>query len=229
MNSHEIKQAKRKAYYENKADQAREEADQARQRADKLASRIPFGQPILVGHHSEKHHRSDLDKIANARRQSIEALKKAAYYDNKASGVGKAGISRDDPDAIEKLKLKLAALEQERDQIKTARSDGTSDTPAYMLTNLSANIRYTRQRIAKLEAAAAKETRDYAIGEIKIIENVEANRLQIFFPGKPDKEIRDQLKSSGFRWASSLGCWQAYLNNRARWHVERIFKSESEE
>jgi len=70
----------------------------------------------------------------------------------------------------------------------------------YQLTNNNANIRRIRQRIERLERDAAAETKEYAPAEgIRIVENLEANRLQVFFPGKPPAETRQSLKSSGFR------------------------------
>lgn len=37
----------------------------------------------------------------------------------------------------------------------------------------------------------------------------------VFFPTKPDEAVRGRLKSHGFRWAPSIGAWQAYRNVRA--------------
>ncbi len=44
-----------------------------------------MGQPILVGHHSERGHRSLLQKSDNAMRKSVELDDKADYYANKAA------------------------------------------------------------------------------------------------------------------------------------------------
>ena len=41
---------------------------------------IPFGQPILVGHHSERAHRKVLERADNAMRKGIEESKKADNY-----------------------------------------------------------------------------------------------------------------------------------------------------
>lgn len=46
-----------------KAEKSRKEGDARLKNARKILSYIPMGQPIMVGHHSEKRHRSDLKKI----------------------------------------------------------------------------------------------------------------------------------------------------------------------
>ncbi len=69
---------------ENRAEKAEKESTAAYQRAKQIGDFIPFGQPILVGHHSEKRHRRDLEKIDNSMRKSVEASEKAEYYENKA-------------------------------------------------------------------------------------------------------------------------------------------------
>lgn len=87
--------------------------------------------------------------------------------------------------------------------------------PDYALTNNNANIRRMRERIAQVTAMkAAKETT--LEGSAARVEDCPAdNRVRLFFPGKPDASIRDRLKSNGFRWTPSLGCWQAYRNSRS--------------
>ena len=48
--------------------------------ASEMASVIPMGQPILVGHHSEKTERRYREKIHNTMGRSVERQNKAAYY-----------------------------------------------------------------------------------------------------------------------------------------------------
>src|SRR5690606_38121523 len=45
------------------------------------------GTPILVGHHSEKRHRRDLERIDNRMRRSIEEDKKAEHYQHRISSI----------------------------------------------------------------------------------------------------------------------------------------------
>ena len=49
-----------------------------------------------------------------------------------------------------------------------------------------------------------------------MIDNVEENRFQLIFPDKPDSEIRNLLKSNGFRWSPSRMAWQSYRNQVAK-------------
>ena len=57
-----------------------------------------------------------------------------------------------------------------------------------------------------------------------VVENVEANRIQILLRSKPSKDIRDCLKSNGFWWASSQGAWQRQLNNAGRYAASRVIE-----
>ena len=102
--------------YEERAARAQAESDAASKAAHDILSYIPPGQPILVGHHSERRHRRDLEKSDQNMRKSIEAGKKAAYYANRAaSAASNTAISSDDPDAVEKLEAKLAALQADQE------------------------------------------------------------------------------------------------------------------
>ncbi len=98
--------------------------------AHKMGEMIPMGQPILVGHHSEKGHRSHLNKIDNNMRKSIEASSKAGYYADKAKHIEKdTTIYSDDPEAIVKLKEKVAALEKRQKIMKDANKIIKSKRP----------------------------------------------------------------------------------------------------
>lgn len=108
---------------EERAARAQAESTAASHTAHKIMLHIPPGQPILVGHHSERHHRRDLDKIDRNMRRSIEAEEKAAYYADRAlSAANNTAISSDDPEAVDKLEAKISKLEaaQERDKALNA-------------------------------------------------------------------------------------------------------------
>ncbi len=88
--------------------------------------------------------------------------------------------------------------------------------PDYSLTNNNANIKRMRSRLVGI-SRAKQEPESEAEGEhAKIEDSPTDNRVRLFFPGKPDADVRGKLKSNGFRWTPSLGCWQAYRNGRTQ-------------
>lgn len=96
--------------------------------------------------------------------------------------------------------------------------------PDYMLANNNANIRRLKGRIKSLQKTKSQGTQESENKFFKVKENVEAMRIQLFFEGKPEPEVRDILKSNGFRWAPSVGAWQRQLNNNGKYAVERVIR-----
>jgi len=120
MNEYEARQERRRERYEEIAAKNEAASRAAFERSRAATAGIPMGQPILVGHHSEKRHRAALARSDNAMRANIEAADKAAYYRGKADGVGRAGVSSDDPEALDKLREKLAKRERLQERMKAA-------------------------------------------------------------------------------------------------------------
>jgi hypothetical protein len=74
-------------------------ADVAAAEAHRIMDGIPLGQPILVGHHSERRARRDQERIHSKTRQSIDEASysahlasRAAFNERKAEGVHTAGF-----------------------------------------------------------------------------------------------------------------------------------------
>ena len=115
----EEKREARKEAYERLAAKNADLSKASFTRATAIGSMIPMGQPILVGHHSEKRHRRDIERIDNAMRASIEADKKAEYYAAKAEAMeSNTVISSDDPNALELLQAKLEKLTKKQELFK---------------------------------------------------------------------------------------------------------------
>ena len=254
MNEYEAKLERRRERLEARAERLGKAASAEFRKADlrEEASGIPFGQPILVGHHSERRHRRAIERSHVAMGRGVALDKAASAAAAAAEGVGSAGISSDDPDAVSKLKAKLAALEERHanekrwnKQIaagKVAEMDAPDAVKAqvagmvekwpYMkrayfpIANRAVRIRDVKARIERLErdAVRAPAAPVEAAGGVRIVQNVEANRVQILFPDKPSAEARAALKARGFRWAPSEGAWQRHLNNAGIWAAECVMK-----
>ena len=97
----------------------------------------------------------------------------------------------------------------------------------FTIRNNGANIRRLKKRLESVARLKSTPTNEYPIGEVRSVENTEANRLQVCFPEKPSETVRKELKSNGFRWASIAACWQSYLNERQKYRIERILKNET--
>jgi hypothetical protein len=95
----------------------------AYKRSSDLASFIPMGQPILVGHHSEKRHRRDLERIHRAMDRSCQEARKAKYWERRAQAAESNGaISSRDPEAITLLRAKLVRLEARHAEMKAVNA-----------------------------------------------------------------------------------------------------------
>lgn len=57
--------------------------------SDRLVEHIPAGQPILVGHHSERHHRRTLERSQNAAFRGLALDRQAQEVAQRAEAVGK--------------------------------------------------------------------------------------------------------------------------------------------
>lgn len=80
--------AERKAAQRLKWAEAKErKATQLSQEAERMAGAIPFGQPILVGHHSERGDRSFRSRIDRKYSAASEADRTAAYHRQKAANI----------------------------------------------------------------------------------------------------------------------------------------------
>lgn len=61
------------------------ESEQTLNAVDALASAVPFGQPILVGHHSERRARNNAKKIENGMQRAVMLFERAGYWEERAA------------------------------------------------------------------------------------------------------------------------------------------------
>jgi hypothetical protein len=142
-------------------------------------------------------------------------------------------IKSTDKNALDKLKEKLEQEEKQHQEIKDynkqARKEGKEVYPAYMLSNSNQRIKNIKDRISHLEKLEElkkiEPSKEIEINGIKIIDNLEANRLQMIFDGKPDENTRKLLKSNGFRWSPTQGAWQRFRSPEAERKAKIIAES----
>jgi len=72
--------------FEDYSESRAQDAESARSSVSAIADNIPFGQPILVGHHSERHARKDAERIENGMRKAVKMWETSQYWQYRAEG-----------------------------------------------------------------------------------------------------------------------------------------------
>jgi len=72
--------------FEDYSDSRATDAERAHAEVDRIADGIPLGQPILVGHHSERHARKDAERIENGMRRALKMWETSRYWQSRAKG-----------------------------------------------------------------------------------------------------------------------------------------------
>lgn len=139
---------------------ARSEA--AHSRASAIADGIPFGQPILVGHHSERRHRRDLDRIHNLHGKGFEEARKAEHFEHRAQNAEKEQAHRESIPTtlrrIEKLEAGQRKLQRRVDGTDPYMNYGKPAQGAYLerltgrLAEIAEQLTYWRGVVARREA-----------------------------------------------------------------------------
>ena len=217
------RQEYKKEMYQERAEKADKRSQSHYEKHRNIASVIPMGQPILIGHHSEKKHRNDLKRIDNEMRKSIQESEKADYYRNKVDNIDNSKvISSDDPQAIEKLQARIEELEKAKVEVKARPHEW------YELQYLNADIRRAKNRIKEIQELEELQFEDITFTGGKAILNRDINRLQLLFDTKPDEEIRTLLKGHGFKWSRYEQAWQRLYNRNGIYAVKYVIEKINE-
>jgi len=243
------RQTDRQDRIDSRSDRLRKEASGHFRRADQISERFYMGQPILVGHHSERGARRDQEKMHNAMRSGI-ALNDAA---NKVASVTPStAVLATDADGIEIMQARLEKAEAQQAQWKAINAmvrkgdraglaakglgeatikelftpqwgdRGPIGMPAYLLSNNNANIRRMRERLGQLQRATKLEYRSRMVGDVEVVEDPETMRIKLIFPGKPSPAVIAILKKNAFRWAPSERAWQRQLTGAGQMYATLV-------
>ena len=120
------------------ADSRDSKAEVAHSAAQRTADMIPFGQPIMVGHHSESGDRNRRARMRTNYDRSLEHSSKAAEFRSRADGIERAArkaVYSDDVDAIERLEARITGREAERERIKMFNASCRKGTPDMDILN----------------------------------------------------------------------------------------------
>lgn len=125
-------------YQERRAD----DATQARERVEQLCDGVPFGQPVLVGHHSERHARKTAKRMEQGMRQAVNMWETSEYWKRRAAGVIRSAKYKDLP-AVRARRIKGLEADkrkQERDRDDAALFIRLWGNPSCVKSNITGEI-----------------------------------------------------------------------------------------
>jgi len=180
------------------ADSRDTKASAARDTADAIMDAIPMGQPVLLGHHSQRRHERDLDRLDRAARANLEHGAKAEEFRRRADNIEAAAdhaIYDDDPDAAERLTDRIAELEAERARIKAynascrkaAKTGGTGDLA--LLDDAQRADLLTIARVAAFQLGAGGALPAYKLRNLSA--NITRNRKRLAALPPPPGPLAD--------------------------------------
>lgn len=156
-----------------------------------------------------------LDQLERAQKSLERAKALNAYWRKHNTFIGFDGLS---DDAAEKMNADFADLQKRAPYV-------TKPYPDYELTSLRTKAKRIQSRLddlAKLQAKQNEPDQETEFAGGTIIRNAAANRLQIIFDDIPAPDIRQSLKSHGFRWSPKSQAWQRQLTKNAEYDACRI-------
>ena len=146
---------------------------------------------------------------------------------------GKDIIKSGDERAIEKLEEKLEGLKELQETMKAANK-AVRMKDAEKGNEALRDMGYSEAQIKELREPDfcgrigfpdyPLKTQEVECKFFKIVRNTEEMRLQLMFDGKPEPEVREILKSNGFRWAPSQSAWQRHLNGNSEYSLKRVIE-----
>lgn len=183
--------------------------------------------------------RTDDDALEQAKiRLEIaeKSYESSAAFVDEINGIIKDALSDADvQDSIELTDEEINALTEKLINAGISQNDITyvlRYNRLYLSSSLRKNIDYWKGKIKEFEAYQhAKEKATDGIltsGEFnggRWVENVDADRYQIFFDGKPNAEIIALLKKRAWRWSPSNGAWQGYRTLNYKHSLETILRT----
>jgi len=231
---------------EDLSERRTQDADRAQKAVHAIADGIPFGQPILVGHHSERHARKDAEKIENGMRKAIECWKAAQYWQDRAKGAIRLAKYKERPDVrARRIKgLEADKRKQERSQAdaqkflkayedpqaRTAKlRDGRDLLPA-LLQTWEGGLSYENQTRLKNEELPFEEALSMATSAKRAtVANTQrwidhlSNRIA-YERAMLDEQGGTVTEKTGPEKGGAVRCWCAPGNGRGWAYIQKVNK-----
>lgn len=110
--------AERSDRFQDYSASRKEDAERARENVAAIADNIPLGQPILVGHHSERRARKDAERIENGMRRAVKMWETSQYWKERAASAISHAKYKERPDVRARRIKGIEADKRKRERSK---------------------------------------------------------------------------------------------------------------
>jgi len=187
-----------------KAERKQAESDAHHAKVDGIVSQIPFGQPILVGHHSEARARRDQQRVWDGMDKACAVDKEATETEYKAKASVRHQAHRESGPAtmrrLERLHTEQRDITRKMEQAEASGKRDWFDRLHTMNIDLTDQIAYWANHLEELKAQGWKQwgPADFQVGDYVL--------TRWFQPAR--KVVRINRKSlsveSGYSWTDKV-------------------------
>jgi hypothetical protein len=204
----------RSSRFEDYSDKRETDAERAKAAVEAIAGQIPLGQPILVGHHSEKHARKHAEQIQNGMRKAVQLWRTSQYWADRAAGAIRNAKYKERADVRAR---RIKGLEA--DERKRAKEKAEAET-----TLATWSKDYTREQFYHI---AGRSNGCYVADTwtaYDILRPTEEGRYDSA-PEMTLEEVKDKVRANCRARIERAGRWLEHLGNRLAY--ERAMMQES--
>lgn len=173
----------------------------AHKRNEELLEWMEKSKKVLIKKYTAKEEEKGINYFVNEAHQEMKK-----YTKEELSRFAKVLIK----DRLMRKIVNYAELSKEnlKEAQEIAIKETTFFTSKNKIHNILKNIESKFNRIS--EGVANKETE---INGIKIVDSEENNRIELYFEGIPSVDVRNHLKSKGFKWSPTKKAWQNFRSS----------------
>lgn len=188
--------------FEDYSDKRKADADNARAAVESICEHIPLGQPILVGHHSERRARKDAERIENGMRKAVKMWETSQYWQQRAKSAISHAKYKERPD-VRARRIKTLEAEKRKQERNKAEAERALKfwRGGFILTNKETGEKKpfeiteaNRERICKFLGGA-----DYEVGRFNVVQKPGGASWEGWSPW-------DVLRPDGERYAACPSC-----------------------
>jgi phospholipid N-methyltransferase len=108
--------------FETYSEHRANDADRANKSVEAITEHIPLGQPILVGHHSERRARRDAERIEKGMQKAVKMWEQSKYWESRAKGAIRAAKYKERP-AVRARRIKGLEADKRKQERNKAEAE----------------------------------------------------------------------------------------------------------